>query len=305
MVKCFHKTLQYFCLSLVLLLNAFAQSAQERAFSRMDLLDNSYKITVNDRLVYQVMEEQSPSVVVSPDSEGKVKFPPLTQGVPVVGKTCYELAKELKTLLEVDFFYRATVDIKIAESTFRDKVTVYGQVKTQGRLMLPKDGFYTISQAISQMGGFSDGADLENIVIQRKDPENPDKDERITVNMSEIVNQGKIENDIRIQSDDVIIVNKLEEMGGRYSVLGAVKSPGLFTISQDKLTVSDAILLAGGFTEVARETRVKLTRRIPDSNESENYWINVKRILEDGDRSEDMLIKEDDIINVAEKLIVF
>ncbi len=305
MVKRLDKLLLLSLFTTFLLLNVSAQSDNDRAFSRMDLLDNTYKITINDRLVYQVMEEQSPSVVLSTDAEGKIKFPPLAEGVPVIGKTCYELAQEVKALLEVDFFYRATVDIKVAESTFRDKAVVYGQVKNQGRLMLPKDGFYTISQVISQMGGLAEGADLKNIIVQRKDPENPDKDQRITVNMDEIINQGKIDNDIRIQPEDVIIVNKLEEMGGRYSVLGAVNNPGLFTISRDKLTVSDAILIAGGFTDVARETRVKLTRRIKDSDESETYWINVKRILEDGDRAEDMLIKEDDIVNVAEKLIVF
>jgi protein involved in polysaccharide export with SLBB domain len=69
--------------------------------------------------------------------------------------------------------------------------------------------------------------------------------------------------------------------------------------------VSEAILLAGGFTEVARDSRVRLTRRIPDSNESETFWINVRRILQEGDRNEDMLVKENDIINVAERIIVF
>ncbi len=294
-----------FLLAFSFLLNANAQTPNERAFSRMDLLDNTYLITKNDRLLYQVMEERSQAVVLSPDSSGNVKFPLLGEAVPVVDKTCYELAQEVKALLEVDFFYRATVVIKVAESSFREKVTIYGQVQSQGRLLLPKDGFYTISQTISQVGGFLEGADLKNIIVQRKDPENPDKDLRLIVNMDEIVNEGIIENDIRIEADDVIIVNKIEEMGGRYSVLGAVKSPGLFTISQEKLTVSDAILLAGGFTDVARKTRVKLTRRIDDSDESETYWINVKRILEDGDRGEDMFINEDDIINVSEKLIVF
>lgn len=282
-----------------------AQNPPERAFSRMDLLDNSYTITANDRLLYQVIEEQSPAVVLSPDSEGRVRFPPLREPISVVGLTCYELAQQVKALLEVDFFYRATVDLKVAESTFRERVNVYGQVNSQGRLLLPKDGFYTISQAISQMGGFADGADLENIIIQRKDSDNPDKDLRIEVNMKEIYDEGQVEKDIRIQPDDVIIVNRLEDVGGKYTVLGAVRSPGLFTISQERLTVSEAILTAGGFTDVARETRVKLTRRVPDSEESETYWINVRRVLRDGDRSEDMLVKEDDIINVSERLIVF
>jgi protein involved in polysaccharide export with SLBB domain len=276
-----------------------------REFSRMDLLNDTYAITINDRLVYQVIEEQSPPVVLVLDKDGKVRFPPLNQSIPVLGRTCFQVAQELKSLLEVDFFYRATVDIKVAESNFREKVTVYGQVRNQGIVNLPQDGFMTITQVINQMGGFMDGADLENITIQRKDPENPEKDNQIIVNVAEIFNQGRVENDVRVFGDDVIIVNRLDEMGGRYSVLGAVKSPGLFTITQNRLTVSEAILLAGGFTEVARDSRVRLTRRIPDSNESETFWINVRRILQEGDRNEDMLVKENDIINVAERIIVF
>jgi protein involved in polysaccharide export with SLBB domain len=300
-----HKVFSLITVQFILTFALLAQDAPERGFSRMDLLDNTYVITGSDRLRYQVLEEQSPPVVLNPDAEGKVRFPPLLESIPIAGKTCSELATEVKSLLEVDFFYRATVVIEVTESSTRDFATIYGQVKTQGRIALPSGGFYTISQAISQAGGFSDGADLKNVTVLRKSLDNPEDEEKIMVNVDEIVNLGMIANDIRIIANDTIIVNKQEDIGGRYTVLGAVKQPGLYTIKEEDLTISNAILLAGGFTDVARDTRVKLTRRVEGSDESEVYYINVKQILKGEARSEDMVIKQDDIINVSEKIIVF
>lgn len=300
-----HKFYSLIALQFILTFALPAQEAPERGFSRMDLLDNNYAITSGDRLKYQVLEEQSQPVILDIDADGKVKFPPLMESVPVVGKTCYELAHELKTLLEVDFFYRATVVIEVNQSMQREYATVYGQVRNQGRIQLPSSGFFTITQAITQVGGFSDGADLENVTVVRKDSEDPDKEERITINVDDILNLGMVDNDIRILPNDTIIVGKQEDIGGRYSVLGAVVRPGLYTINDEDLTVSNAILLAGGFTDVARQSRVKLTRRVEGSEESEVYYINVKRIMQDGVRSEDMLVKPDDIINVSERIIVF
>lgn len=300
-----HQFYSFIALQFILTFALLAQEAPERGFSRMDLLDNNYAITSGDRLKYQVLEEQSPAVVLDIDPEGNVQFPPLMESVPVIGKTCYELAHELKTLLEVDFFYRATVVIEVNRSMQRGYATVYGQVRNQGRIQLPSGGFYTLTQAINQVGGFIEGADLENVTVVRKNLEDPEKEERININVDEVLNLGMVDNDIRIIPDDTIIVGKQEDIGGRYSVLGAVNRPGLYTIQDEDLTVSNAILLAGGFTEVAKQTRVKLTRRIEGSDESEVYYINVRRVQQDGMRSEDMLIKPDDIINVSERIIVF
>lgn len=300
-----HKFFSLIAFQFILIFALIAQDAPERSFSRMDLLDDDYTIIGLDRLRYQVLEEQSQRVVLSSNAEGNIKFPPLLKSVSVIGKTCYDLAQEVKSLLEVDFFYRATVVISILESSNRDFATIYGQVRTQGRIALPANGFYTISQAISQVGGFTEGADMKNVAVLRKNLDNPEEEDRIIVNVDEIVNLGMVANDIRIHPNDTIIVGKQEDMGGRYSVLGAIMRPGLYTIKEEHLSLSDAILLAGGFTGVARETRVKLTRRVEGSDESEIYYINVKRILQDGIRSEDMLIKKDDIINVSERIIIF
>ena len=74
-----------FC-AVALISSLSAQSSGNgRAPSRMDLLDQTYEIKINDRLVYQVMEEQSPSVVLSPDSEGNVKFPLLSTQINIGG----------------------------------------------------------------------------------------------------------------------------------------------------------------------------------------------------------------------------
>ncbi|HOO92605.1 MAG TPA: SLBB domain-containing protein [Opitutales bacterium] len=276
----------------------------EESFSRMDLLDNERLIRPDDRILYQVIEEQAQAVTLLVDSQGRVRIPLIGDFV-VAGKTCYTVAREIKPLLEVDFFHRATVVLELQAAAMRQMATVYGQVRNQGRITLPGDRPVTLSAAISLAGGFSEGANRSNVSVIRRDAADPEKEDRMVVDLKEVQEKGMVEKDIIIQSDDVIIVAREDVIGGQYSVHGAVNSPGLYTISTRDLTVSRAILLAGGFSNVARETRVKLTRMKDDgSGESETFYINVRKVY-DGAREEDMDIRPDDIIRVDERILVF
>ena len=286
----------------VLSVASAADSAE--SFSRMDLLDNQRPIRADDRLLYQVIEEQAPAVTLLVDAQGRVRIP-LVGDVEAAGKTCYALAREIKPLLEVDFFHRATVVVELQSASMRQMATVYGQVRSQGRITLPGDRPVTLSAAISLAGGFSEGANRSNVSVIRRDAENPEKEDRIVVDLKEVQEKGMVEKDILIQSDDVIIVAREDVIGGQYSVHGAVNSPGLYTINTRDLTVSRAILLAGGFNDVARQTRVKLTRLKDDgSGKSDTFYINVRKVY-DGSRDEDMDIRPDDIIRVDERILVF
>jgi protein involved in polysaccharide export with SLBB domain len=293
------------CLFLQLSVGLTAQQGADQRYSRMDLLDQERIIGYGDRLRYQVLEEQSAAVVLPINDRGEVRFPPLAQSIPAAGKTCFQLARELKLLLEEEFFFRATVIVELVASNFQEYVTVYGEVRSQGRVAIPTDASLMASQALAHAGGAMDGANLNQVVIVRRNLENPDKEERLSVDLDAVMRYGKVDQDLQLLASDVMIVSRKEELGGKYSVLGAVNSPGLYTIKDDKLTVSDAILMAGGFTQVARETRVKLTRQDSDSEEVQTFFLNVRKILEDGMRQEDMRVLPGDIIHVSERIIVF
>jgi len=80
--------------------------------------------------------------------------------VPAEGKTCKELANNIKAALEREYYYHATVILaldRVSEKS-RGRVYVYGAVKGQGPQEIPPDESYTVSKAIIKAGGFGDFA---------------------------------------------------------------------------------------------------------------------------------------------------
>ena len=79
---------------------------------------------------------------------------------------------------------------------------------------------------------------------------------------------------------------------------------GLVMASHETLTVSKAILRAGGFSNFANQRKVKLTRAGPDG-QTDTRIIDVKEIIERGRLDLDVEIRPNDFIVVPERLINF
>ena len=87
---------------------------------------------------------------------------------------------------------------------------------------------------------------------------------------------------------------------------GEVVAPGLYELFEtETLTASKAILKAGGFTKWAKKSAVRVIRANPNLPESEReIVIDISAIML-GDRSSDIILQPNDIINVRERLIAF
>jgi protein involved in polysaccharide export with SLBB domain len=128
--------------------------------------------------------------------------------VAAMGKTCKQLASEVKELLEKQYYYRATVIIgldQINRKRTLGKVYVVGQVRVNGPQEIPDDETYTVSKAILKAGGFSDFADKKKVKLVRGKGADPSK-RTIVVNVAEIWEKGKVENDVTLEPDDLIFV---------------------------------------------------------------------------------------------------
>ena len=79
-------------------------------------------------------------------------------------------------------------------------------------------------------------------------------------------------------------------------VTGQVKRPGPIEL-QGPLTVSEAIALAGGFTDFAAKGKVRIIRSKPSSKKI--IRVNVKRIMA-GKREEDILLQPGDVVEVLQ-----
>jgi thiamine monophosphate kinase len=71
-----------------------------------------------------------------------------------------------------------------------------------------------------------------------------------------------------------------------------------------KFTLSQVILMADGFTRFAKKTKVRLIST-DESGEKTEVEVNVGKILDGGDRSNDPVIKPGDMVIVEEKMISF
>jgi len=105
----------------------------------------------------------------------------------------------------------------------------------------------------------------------------------------------------------IVAVDLMAKSRGKVYLNGAVQTPGPEEIPSDEiLTVSKAILRAGGLTDLADGKHVKITRkRQPDQPETEPITVNVEDIQRRGKTDLDIPLEPDDRIFVPERFIHF
>jgi len=173
--------------------------------------DESYKLRVGDTVSFQITEDEvwdfqnEPKSLVVQDS-GEVSAPYIGR-VMAVGKTCKQLAEEIKTALEKDYYNQATVVLSLnVASRILGRVYVAGQVHNPGPLDVQVNENLTAGQAILRAGGFADFADKGKVKVVRA--AGPGGTEKIfNLDMVQILDKGKTDQDIVLQPNDLVIVS--------------------------------------------------------------------------------------------------
>lgn len=297
-------------LLLLVLLPALWLAAQPPAETAEDaglmaLLDDRTPLKVGDRLQYTVAEDRTQPVPLFIDERGEVDVP-LIGRVQASGLTARQLAGVVKRQLEVEFYYHATVLVQVQPDHVRGRVTILGPVADQGTLTLATGELLTLSQAILRAGGFTAGADRNRVAVIRRDPDRG-TETRSLHQVGRMFDSGDFLGDPILEPDDVVLVPRTGEVGGKVFIVGAVSNPGLYDIPRDgPFTVSRAIMQAGGFTRFADRRRVKLIRSDPALGERDRTQvINVGDILERGRAELDQPVRADDIVRVEERWIAW
>lgn len=190
---------------------------QSLAINNMAKLDDAHKLGTGDLLSYQVLEEKkAPARLVVLES-GEVQVPYIGR-VQARGKSCKQLAYEIKGALEQQFFRKATVIIGLdyaggtgtpgSPSATQEFVTVMGEVNGPGRIPIQKGQFgYTLSQAILDAGGLTRFANTKKVKITRyPDPNNRSVTKEIQVNLHDVMKKGEIDKDVELLPYDVIFI---------------------------------------------------------------------------------------------------
>lgn len=185
------------------------------------VLDDRHKLVAGDKLSFLILEDRhlpnldnsrtaptpvdlSKSLTVGDTGELDV---PYVGRVNVAGKTCKDVAADLKVLLEKDYYYRATVVLGLDQmSRVLGRVYVWGEVRNQGPVEIPANENLTASKAILRAGGFNDWAKKTKVKIIRSAPAEGGAKQEFYVDMEEVLKEGKTEKDVPLQADDIIVV---------------------------------------------------------------------------------------------------
>ena len=173
--------------------------------------DETYTLRVGDMISFRILEDRiwnpqnAPQSLVVVDS-GEMDVPYIGR-VQAVGKTSKQLAAEIKTALEKDYYQKATVVLSLnVASPILGRVYIWGQVRNQGALDIVVNENLTAGKSILRAGGFADFANKRKVKVVRSTPDAKGKSQTFELDMQQILEDGKIDKDIVLQPNDLIIV---------------------------------------------------------------------------------------------------
>lgn len=148
------------------------------------------------------------------------------------------------------------VNLQNGDTVFVPKLTsffVLGEVVRQGAYAMEKET--TALEAVTLAGGFTDRAAPAGATIHRKKADGTQ--ESIAVDLT-----GPKAREVQLAEGDTLLVPR----GNTFFVSGEVRKPGAYQLERST-TAFGAVTLAGGFTEKAGQSHVKLIRRLPSGQE--------------------------------------
>lgn len=268
-------------------------------------LDDVRVIEVGDQIEYMVLEDREAPEIILVDEDGDFQAPLLGK-FPAVGKTARGLAFEISEALKKDYYHQATVVIAHYRDTgSRGIVYVMGEVTREGAVEIPSGEILRASGAIMRAGGFTIWADPTRVMLIRPDVDNPENSQRFEINVGEILETGRLDKDLVVKANDRVFVGRRGDTSGQFVITGAVRNPGVYPIAVgQKITISQAVLGAGGFAEFANGGRVKHVR-FTEEGERIEQEIDVEEIMEEGRTEQDILLLNGDRVIIPEKFISF
>ncbi|HOH25879.1 MAG TPA: polysaccharide biosynthesis/export family protein [Syntrophorhabdus sp.] len=244
-----------FCLALFFVVAFLAEASAQ----------DDYVIGPEDEISITVWDHPDLTRKIRVNLEGKISFP-LIGEVPVGGLTTIEIEKKIGDLLNKDYIINPQVSVVI-ESYKSSKVSIMGEVKMPGPYALTRR--MNVVEALSMAGGLLSEADHEIMIVRPKKsdqagrallPEEVEDSEIIRIQIRDMLQrEGDMEEkarNIEVRNGDTIFVPKAR----MFYVTGEVMKPGQYAY-QRGMSLLHAISTAGGFTEKARRSKVKVVRQ--------------------------------------------
>jgi polysaccharide export outer membrane protein len=261
-----------------------------------------YKIGPEDLLEINVFEVEKLNKTVRVSSQGNISLP-LLGILRVRDLTAYELEKEIRDLLAEKYLQDPQVSVFIREYR-NQQISVIGAVEKPG--LYDVKGQKTVLDLLAMAGGLA-GSPKENagpllfLIRPPRLEDGPSKEEKesneetaksFVIDLEELLIRGDLTLNLPLTHGDVINIPS----SGKIFVGGEVNRPGGFPLGGRKMTVRQAIAMAGGLKTEAAGSEAKIFRYSEKGPEKEFLSVNIYAIQKG--EAEDPYLKENDIIFV-------
>lgn len=211
-----------------------------------------YLIGPGDVLKVDVYDHPDLSTVARVGNDGSIIFP--LAGKLVIGGLSTSMAADA-IAKKLDGEYIVNPQVSVFVEQFKSKkVVIIGEVNRPGLYEL--SGPTTLLELVSQAGGLTKGAG-QNVTIKRITRQETNSEQLIRVNVADLIKSGYSSADVPLMDGDTVTVDK----AGVVYVTGQVRRPAAYALEPDT-TVIKAITMAGGFTELASQKKVRIIRKL-------------------------------------------
>jgi polysaccharide biosynthesis/export protein len=257
-----------------------------------------YKVGSEDLLEISVFEDEKLNKTVRVSSQGNISLP-LLGILRVKGLTASEVEREIRDLLAEKYFQDPHVTVFIKEYRSQ-RISVLGAVEKPS--VYDISGQKTVLEALAMAGGLKEDASHVLFLIRPPRPEeeippenrepNQETAKTFVIDLDELVIKGNWALNMTLLNSDIINV----PVSGRVFVGGYVKQPGGFPMKGKRVTVSQAIAMAGGLAPKADGSAASIFRFSEKDGQKETLVANIYEI--EAGRDRDIEVKENDIVIV-------
>ena len=241
-----------------------------------------YIIGEGDTLLISVWGEKDLTLSVKVRPDGKITIPAvgeLTAANMTASRLQSTLTEKLSSIVK-----KPIVSVSVTEIT-NNKAYVFGGGVKSGVFALNQRT--TLLQLLCQTED-AKKSDLKRAYVLRGG-------KKVREDFTNLFIKGDAEEDIMIEPNDVIYIPLNIERN--VYVMGAVNAPK-FIEYREGITVMEAILDAGGLTKFANPNDTTIYRK--ENNKEISINVKIKRLMYDGDLTQNVLLKPGDYVVVKE-----
>jgi protein involved in polysaccharide export with SLBB domain len=237
---------------------------------------------------------------VTVDSRGRISYSFLDH-LKVDGLTSSE-ADELLTSRLSAYVRAPRISVQVKEFNSRS-ANIIGEFSSLRNVSYGKGGSGRINlkgktpltDLIALGGGYTLNADIKNVKLVRKG-------QSYLINLYDIIERGDENQNVIIDEGDVVNIPELPTYGERVYVLGEVFNQGIYPLkeAQDLLA---ALALAGNTNRLAKEENTLIVRGYEPGKPPQVLMADVKSLLRKADISQNVRLKDGDLVYVPRMLI--